>query len=98
MIYNNVSNNKNDTKKTLLNKFKNLVKVSKIDTDTVNYKNKFDSKIINLLNNHNYEKSIYELNLINKNGELNKIIQDLNNLKILYESINVIIKWLIFEG
>jgi hypothetical protein len=98
LIYNNVSNNKNDTKKTLLNKFKNLVKVSKIDTDTVNYKNKFDSKIINLLNNHNYEKSIYELNLINKNGELNKIIQDLNNLKILYESINVIIKWLIFEG
>lgn len=98
LIYNNVSNNKNDTKKTLLNKFKNLIKVSKIDTDTVNYKNKFDSKIINLLNNHNYEKSIYELNLINKNGELNKIIQDLSNLKILYESINVIIKWLIFEG
>lgn len=98
LIYNNVSNNKNNSKKTLLNKFKNLVKISKIDTDTVNNKTKFDSKIINLLNNHNYEKSIYELNLINKNGELNKIIHDLSNLKILYESINVIIKWLIFEG
>ncbi|PPR15975.1 MAG: hypothetical protein CFH33_01047 [Alphaproteobacteria bacterium MarineAlpha9_Bin3] len=97
-IINNPGKNETEMKKTLLDKFKSLVKISKNNKNTVFYQRNSQSLIINSINNHNYEQSIYALKQININGEYNKIIQDLNNLKILYESINIIIKWLIFEG
>ena len=97
-IINNPNNNETEVKKTLLDKFKSLVKISKNNKNTVFNQRSSKSTILNSINNHNYEQSIYALKQININGEYNKIIQDLNNLKILYESINMIIKWLIFEG
>ena len=77
---------------------KKLVKITKTNNNTFIYTKSFQDNLINTLSNHNYEKSIYELNNINQNGKFNKSIQDIKNLEMLYESINLIVKWLIFEG
>ena len=98
LIKDNEASDKTDVKNTILNKFKKLVKVSKINSNTDFHHSNFRSKIINSLNNYNYQQSIYELNNINNEDKFNETIKDINNLKILYESINTIIKWLIFKG
>ncbi len=83
---------------TFLDKLKKLVKITKTNNSTFVYTKGFQYNLIKTLTNHNYEKSIYELNNINQNGKFNKSIQDIKNLEMLYESINLIVKWLIFEG
>jgi len=95
---NKTTNENVNKEKTLLDKFKKLVKITKTDNSTFVYTKSFQYNLINTLSNHNYEKSIYELNNINQNGKFNESIQDIKNLKMLYESINLIVKWLIFEG
>ena len=95
---NNITNKKVNEEKTLLDKFKKLVKITKTNNSTFIYTKSFQDNLINTLNNHDYEKSIYELNNINQNGKFNESIQDIKNLEMLYESVNLIIKWLIFEG
>ena len=95
---NNITNKNVNEEKTLLDKFKKLVKITKTNNNTFIYTKSFQDNLINTLSNHNYEKSIYELNNINQNGKFNETIQDIKNLEILYESINLIVKWLIFEG
>ena len=95
---NNKTNKNVNEEITFLDKFKKLVKITKTNNSTFVYTKSFQYNLINTLSNHNYEKSIYELNNINQNGKFNKSIQDIKNLKMLYESINLIVKWLIFEG
>ncbi|MBJ86342.1 MAG: hypothetical protein CMJ11_07145 [Pelagibacterales bacterium] len=95
---NNITNKNVNEEKTLLDKFKKLVKITKTNNSTFVYTKSFQYNLINTLSNHNYEKSIYELNNINQNGKFNESIQDIKNLEMLYESINLIVKWLIFEG
>ena len=95
---NNITNKNVNEEKTLLDKFKKLVKITKTNNSTFVYTKGFQYNLIKTLTNHNYEKSIYELNNINQNGKFNKSIQDIKNLEMLYESINLIVKWLIFEG
>lgn len=95
---NNITNKNVNEEKTLLNKFKKLVKVTKTNKSTFVYTKSVQYNLINTLSNHNYKKSIYELNNINQNGKFNESIQDIKNLEMLYESINLIVKWLIFEG
>ena len=95
---NNITNKNVNEEKTLLDKFKKLVKITKTNNSTFVYTKNFQYNLINTLSNHNYEKSIYELNNINQNGKFNESIQDIKNLEMLYESINLIVKWLIFEG
>ena len=95
---NNITNKNVNEEKSLLDKFKKLVKITKTNNNTFIYTKSFQDNLINTLSNHNYEKSIYELNNINQNGKFNKSIQDIKNLEMLYESINLIVKWLIFEG
>ena len=95
---NNITNKNVNEEKTLLDKFKKLVKITKTNNSTFVYTKSFQYNLIKTLTNHNYEKSIYELNNINQNGKFNKSIQDIKNLEMLYESINLIVKWLIFEG
>ena len=91
-------NKNNEPDKSLLNNIKKLIKITKTDNKTfINKKNSY-SIIINTINNYNYDSSLNELNLINNNGEFDQSIQDIKHLKILYQSINIIIKWLIFKG
>ena len=91
-------NKNNELDKSLLNNIKKLIKITKTDNKTfINKKNSY-SIIINTINNYNYDSSLNELNLINNNGEFDQSIQDIKHLKILYQSVNLIIKWLIFEG
>ena len=95
---NNITNKNVNEEKTLLDKFKKLVKITKTNNSTFVYTKNFQYNLINTLSNNNYGKSIYELNNINQNGKFNESIQDIKNLEMLYESINLIVKWLIFEG
>ena len=95
---NNITNKNVNEEKTLLDKFKKLVKITKTNNSTFVYTKSFQYNLINTLSNHNYKKSIYELNSFNQNGKFNESIQDIKNLEMLYESINLIVKWLIFEG
>ena len=95
---NNKTNKNVNEEITFLDKLKKLVKITKTNNSTFVYTKSFQYNLINTLTNHNYEKSIYELNNINQNGKFNKSIQDIKNLEMLYESINIIVKWLIFEG
>jgi len=91
-------NKNNEPDKSLLNNIKKLIKITKTDNKTfINKKNSY-SIIINTINNYNYDSSLNELNVINNNGEFDQSIQDIKHLKILYQSINIIIKWLIFKG
>ena len=91
-------NKNNEPDKSLLNNIKKLIKITKTDNKTfINKKNSY-SIIINTINNYNYDSSLNELNLINNNGEFDQSIQDIKHLKILYQSVNLIIKWLIFKG
>ena len=95
---NETINKNNEPDKSLLNNIKKLIKITKTDNKTfINKKNSY-SIIINTINNYNYDSSLNELNLINNNGEFDQSIQDIKHLKILYQSINIIIKWLIFKG
>ena len=95
---NETINKNNEPDKSLLNNIKKLIKITKTDNKTfINKKNSY-SIIINTINNYNYDSSLNELNLINNNGEFDQSIQDIKHLKILYQSVNLIIKWLIFEG
>ena len=95
---NNKTNKNVNEEITFLDKLKKLVKITKTNNSTFVYTKGFQYNLIKTLTNHNYEKSIYELNNINQNGKFNETIQDIKNLEILYESINLIVKWLIFEG
>jgi len=95
---NNKTNKNVNEEITFLDKLKKLVKITKTNNSTFVYTKGFQYNLIKTLTNHNYEKSIYELNNINQNGKFNKSIQDIKNLEMLYESINLIVKWLIFEG
>ena len=95
---NNITNKNVNEEITFLDKLKKLVKITKTNNSTFVYTKGFQYNLIKTLTNHNYEKSIYELNNINQNGKFNKSIQDIKNLEMLYESINLIVKWLIFEG
>ena len=91
-------NKNNEPDKSLLNNIKKLIKITKTDNKTfINKKNSY-SIIINTINNYNYDSSLNELNVINNNGEFDQSIQDIKHLKILYQSVNLIIKWLIFKG
>ncbi len=91
-------NKNNEPDKSLLNNIKKLIKITKKDNKTfINKKNSY-SIIINTINNYNYDSSLNELNLINNNGEFDQSIQDIKHLKNLYQSVNLIIKWLIFKG
>ena len=95
---NETINKNNEPDKSLLNNIKKLIKITKTDNKTfINKKNSY-SIIINTINNYNYDSSLNELNVINNNGEFDQSIQDIKHLKILYQSINIIIKWLIFKG
>ena len=95
---NETINKNNEPDKSLLNNIKKLIKITKTDNKTfINKKNSY-SIIINTINNYNYDSSLNELNLINNNGEFDQSIQDIKHLKILYQSVNLIIKWLIFKG
>ena len=91
-------NKNNETDKSLLNNIKKLIKITKTDNKTFINKNNSYSIIIKTINNYNYDSSLNELNLINNNGEFDQSIQDIKHLKNLYQSINLIIKWLIFQG
>ena len=95
---NNKTNKNVNEEITFLDKLKKLVKITKTNNSAFVYTKGFQYNLIKTLTNHNYEKSIYELNNINQNGKFNKSIQDIKNLEMLYESINLIVKWLIFEG
>ena len=91
-------NKSNKPDNNLLNNIKKLIKITKTDSKTfLNTKDSY-SIIINTINNYNYDSSLNELNLINNNGEFDQSIQDIKHLKSLYQSINLIIKWLIFKG
>ena len=95
---NNKTNKNVNEEITFLDKLKKLVKITKTNNSAFVYTKGFQYNLIKTLTNHNYEKSIYELNNINQNGKFNESIQDIKNLEMLYESINLIVKWLIFEG
>ena len=95
---NNKTNKNVNEEITFLDKLKKLVKITKTNNSAFVYTKGFQYNLIKTLTNHNYEKSIYELNNINQNGKFNESIQDIKNLDMLYESINIIVKWLIFEG
>ena len=91
-------NKNNEPDKSLLNNIKKLIKITKTDSKTfLNTKDSY-SIIINTINNYNYDSSLNELNLLNNNGEFDQSIQDIKHLKSLYQSVNLIIKWLIFKG
>ena len=79
---NNITNKNVNEEKTLLDKFKKLVKVTKTNKSTFVYTKSFQYNLINTLSNHNYKKSIYELNNINQNGKFNESIQDIKNLEM----------------
>ncbi len=92
-----IKENKN-TETTLLDNIKNLIKITRTDdTQSINTNNSI-FKIVSALNNHNYKDSLNELELINTNNILNEPIADIKNIQILYESVDVLIKWLIFKG
>jgi hypothetical protein len=100
LVSNNINkptNNNINQEVSLFNKIKKLVKISKVNNKI--HKNIDDSYSIlaqTLLSN-NYKQTLNELNLINKFNVLDKQIEDVKNLKILYESVDIIIKWLIFK-
>ena len=91
-------NKNNEPDKSLLNNIKKLIKITKTDNKTFIDKKDSYSIIINTINNYNYDSSLNELNLLNNNGEFDQSIQDIKHLKSLYQSVNLIIKWLIFKG
>ena len=91
-------NKNNELDKSLLNNIKKLIKITKTDNKTYIDKKDSYSIIINTINNYSYDSSLNELNLLNNNGEFDQSIQDIKHLKSLYQSINLIIKWLIFKG
>ena len=91
-------NKNNEPDKSLLNNSKKLLKITKTDNKTFIDKKDSYSIIINTINNYNYDSSLNELNLLNNNGEFDQSIQDIKHLKSLYQSVNLIIKWLIFKG
>ena len=91
-------NKNNEPDKSLLNNIKKLIKITKTDNKTYIDKKDSYSIIINTINNYNYDSSLNELNLLNNNGEFDQSIQDIKHLKSLYQSVNLIIKWLIFKG
>ena len=86
------------TKKELLDNIKNLIKITRTDNTQSKNTNNSIFKIVSALNNHNYKDSLNELELINTNNILNEPIADIKNIQILYESVDVLIKWLIFKG
>jgi hypothetical protein len=91
-------NKNNEPDKSLLNNIKKLIKITKTDNKTYIDKKDSYSIIINTINNYSYDSSLNELNLLNNNGEFDQSIQDIKHLKSLYQSVNLIIKWLIFKG
>ena len=91
-------NKNNEPEKSLLNNIKKLIKITKTDSKKFINTKDYYSILINSINNHNYDSSLNELNLINDNGEFDESIQDIKHIKSLYQSVNLIIKWLIFKG
>jgi hypothetical protein len=61
-------------------------------------KNNIHTNIINNLAIYNYDYILNEFKSVNNNIELNHWLKDVHNLKILYESLDNIIKWLILRG
>ena len=86
------------TENTFFDKFKNLIKITRKNNDEIINIDNTNSQLNKTLNNHNYNHSLHELELINKKSGLDESIQDIKNIKILYESVDTIIKWLIFKG
>ena len=91
-------NQNNEPEKSLLNNIKKLIKITKTDSKKFINTKDYYSILIKSINNHNYDSSLNELNLINDNGEFDESIQDIKHIKSLYQSVNLIIQWLIFKG
>ncbi len=88
----------NNSKINILKYFKKLIRIRKIDNSVFVDKNNIHTNIINNLAIYNYDYILNEFKSVNNNIELNHWLKDVHNLKILYESLDNIIKWLILRG
>ena len=88
----------NNTKINIFKYLKKLIRIRKIDNSVFMDKNNIHTNIINNLAIYNYDYILNEFKSVNNNIELNHWLKDVHNLKILYESLDNIIKWLILRG
>jgi len=99
----NINNNENyipdnNSKINILKYFKKLIRIRKIDNSVFTDKKNIHTNIINNLAIYNYDYILNEFKSVNNNIELNHWLKDVHNLKILFESLDNIIKWLILKG
>jgi len=99
----NINNNENyipdnNSKINILKYFKKLIRIRKTDNSVFTDKKNIHTNIINNLAIYNYDYILNEFKSVNNNIELNHWLKDVHNLKILFESLDNIIKWLILKG
>ena len=90
-------NNNNDDRVNILSYLKKLIKVSKVNNKLIN-KEIIKSNIINNLDDHNYSYILNEFKSVNNNIKLNEWLENINNLNILFMSLDNVINWLIYKG
>ncbi|MDG2268525.1 MAG: hypothetical protein P8L69_06330, partial [Alphaproteobacteria bacterium] len=88
----------NNDKIDILSYLKQLVKITKINNNELSNKANIPSNIINNLDIYNYEYILNQFKNYDDNIELNLWLKNVKNHKILIDSINNIINWLIFKG
>ena len=88
----------NNDKIDILSYLKQLVKITKINNNEISNKANIPSNIINNLDIYNYEYILNQFKNYDDNIELNSWLKNVKNHKILIDSINNIINWLIFKG
>jgi len=88
----------NNDKIDILSYVKQLVKITKINDNELSNKANIPSNIINNLDIYNYEYVLNQFKNYDDNIELNSWLKNVKNHKILIDSINNIINWLIFKG
>ena len=88
----------NNDKIDILSYVKQLVKITKINDNELSNKANIPSNIINNLDIYNYEYVLNQFKNYDNNIELNSWLNNVKNHKILIDSINNIINWLIFKG
>ena len=88
----------NNTKINIFKYLKKLIRIRKIDNSVFMDKNNIHTNIINNLAIYNYDYILNEFKSVNNNIELNHWLKDVHNLKILFESLDNIINWLILRG
>jgi hypothetical protein len=88
----------NKDKINILSYVKQLVKITRIDNNKLSNIINTPRNIINKLDIYNYEYVLNTFKNSENNLELNSWLKNVKNHKILIDSINNIINWLIFKG